>query len=537
MFSLAFVLSLAQATPAQASPSPAPSPLASPSVLIAQPALANLHPAGLRQPPVVVAISNATGALSATLDAAVATANVDQTNHTITLQGTQQTGRATLHVSDAAGAAIDLPVRNAYDAGTIASSVTLKVTGDPLDPAWLQTQIAQALGRATLVQPGLTAQFAGYALPPSLPPGSVAAIAVPVQIPGGDAYYDASGTTNVSVENIVASGFAPPVLFYDDDPEKVDAAGVLYRGRIAPGTPTRLYYYHENGGDPHDLLLVLSGVSQDPTSVQVIDSTAGPNIDVLSVGHAVTKNFLLTKPQNEGTIVDLPQTEPYLVHDLKMQRLDGVAGNVDLRVMSGGAVTVTVLAVPPLPAGFTPPVSQIAPYLDQPQLPGDGHHRTGVFALAGYGVDQLTYRAGGQDVFARYGATTPPSADPNAPGHDYGDYGVLHRIDLTLDNPTAAPVSLYLYETPQGGVLRSSFLVDGTLHEVGCTRVPNRYLIAALPPLGPGEHRASTVLTMTDGGSSYPVEVGVTATPPATTAPPIGAPDGCFPKPVAAPVF
>jgi hypothetical protein len=40
---------------------------------------------------------------------------------------------------------------------------------------------------------------------------------------------------------------------------------------------------------------------------------------------------------------------------------------------------------------------------------------------------------------------------------------------------------------------------------------------------------------MTDGGSFYPVEIGVTETTPQPSAPPITAPDGCFPSPTSTP--
>jgi hypothetical protein len=35
---------------------------------------------------------------------------------------------------------------------------------------------------------------------------------------------------------------------------------------------------------------------------------------------------------------------------------------------------------------------------------------------------------------------------------------------------------------------------------------------------------------MTDGGSFYPLEVGLSGTPPQPVTPPVSAPDGCFPK-------
>ncbi|MDQ2872801.1 MAG: hypothetical protein M3R35_06700, partial [Candidatus Eremiobacteraeota bacterium] len=120
MLMLALVFALSQVTPAplvSSSPSPSPSPLPSPGILVVTPALANLHPYGLQQPAVVLSITGASGDVTATLDTSVATVEIDQTAHTITLQGTQQTGRATLHVTDSTGVSADVPVRNAYDAG------------------------------------------------------------------------------------------------------------------------------------------------------------------------------------------------------------------------------------------------------------------------------------------------------------------------------------------------------------------------------------------------------------------------------------
>jgi hypothetical protein len=90
-----------------------------------------------------------------------------------------------------------------------------------------------------------------------------------------------------------------------------------------------------------------------------------------------------------------------------------------------------------------------------------------------------------------------------------------------------------LYFKPLVGIARSSFLVDGALVEIGCVRVPQPYQIAAIP-LAAGASQQVHLDTMTDGGSFYPVEIGVTATPPQPGAPPIFGPDGCFPKPGAA---
>ncbi len=297
---------------------------------------------------------------------------------------------------------------------------------------------------------------------------------------------------------------------------------MLFRGTVTAADPARLYYYHDNVADPRRIVVLVATEAADPALVQMIDAPAGPNIDVMQVGHAVSRDFLLRKPRGEGIEVQIAAGAPFALRDAAMTARQGVAGSVDLRVLSGGPVTVTVIAASP---GVDP-----RSLLDGTPLAGDGHQRTGVFRLTGYGTDALTFSAGGADAKLVIGdrEPTPPSADPNATGHDYGDYGVAHHVDLNLTNPGDAPATAYLYFRPIAGIARSSFLVNGSLVELGCVRQPVPYQIAALT-LPPGQTRA-TLDTMTDGGSFYPVEVGVTATPPAPTAPPINAPDGCFPK-------
>jgi hypothetical protein len=107
---------------------------------------------------------------------------------------------------------------------------------------------------------------------------------------------------------------------------------------------------------------------------------------------------------------------------------------------------------------------------------------------------------------------------------------VIHTIDLTLTNPGADPATAYLYFKPLAGPARGSFLIDGNLVDIGCVRQPTPYEITSFQ-LNPGQTYRTQVRTMTDGGSFYPAQIGVSATAPQPSAPPIAAPDGCFPKP------
>jgi hypothetical protein len=197
------------------------------------------------------------------------------------------------------------------------------------------------------------------------------------------------------------------------------------------------------------------------------------------------------------------------------------AGTADMRVLSGGPVELTVLAVSP---GVDPRT-----LLDGPLLPDDTHHRTGVFAIApGYGAATLTYSAGGEDAMLIIPDATLSNVDPASKGRDDGDYGVVHTIDLTLDNPGTEPAVAYFFFQPPGQIANGTFLIDGKIIDIGCVRRPVNYQVTTFDLL-PGRTYHATVQTMVNGGSFLPIEVGVTATPP-VSAPPEGAPDGCFPK-------
>lgn len=497
--------------------SPAPSLSVSTSTV-------NLNPAQQQ----VVTVNGAAPPLQATLDQRLVNVTVSPDSSSITITATQATGDDTLHLTDANGARADVAIKVAFNAGTIQPQTTLNVTGNPIDPAWLVQEVARDVRRLTQSQPGAQVTIGTVNTPANpLLPGQSTQLTVPVQIAGNGRYFDQSGNTTVNVQDVAEPAFDPLLLFYDDDPEHVTQDGVLFRGTVNASAPARLYYYHDAGQDPHRLVVALTTTSQESTSVQLVEAQAGPNMDVMHVGHTVTKNFLLTKSRGLGSIVTLPQDQPFVLADVPMASRQLVAGTIDIRVLSGGPVTVTVLGV----SGDEDPRSMLA----SPTLPGDGHHRTGVFQISNFGSSALSYSIGSSDPAADViGDTdpTPPSADPGAAGHDYGDYGVLHVIDLTVNNPSPNPATAYLYFKPLAGPARGSFLVDGTLYEIGCVRVAQPYQISTIE-IAPGQTYRGTVRTMTDGGSFYPAEIGLTTTPPQQRAPAINAPDGCFPKPQA----
>ncbi len=415
------------------------------------------------------------------------------------------------------------------EAGVIPPTLGLSVTGSPADGEFLYTQICNALDREIrpTLHPGASIHFGSVVPWPLLPvaPGTRAALTIGVTLDGGNNSETVDGFTQVVIANEALAPATPSVLFLSDDPEYLRSEGLVFRGRVDAGRAVRLYYYHSDIGLPRDVDVVLT--TAVPSRLAITQAAAGPDLDAMSVGHAVSKDLPLFEQQNESVIVDLTPGVPFVVrHDLIFQD-EVVAGAVDLHPLSGGPVKVSVIASP---AGGHPET-----YLDGPRVAYDGHNRHGIFALDGYGDIATTFTAGGPDVAVKYGQASPPNVDPADAGRDFGEYGVVHQITFKLVNPTDGPRLVYLYEKPLGGSVRSTFFVDGQLKEVGCARVeqPYWFMTYRMPPHSVS---ASTTKTMTDGGSSYPLEFGTTENRPAVYTPPLDASDGCSPSRGAPPV-
>ncbi len=408
-------------------------------------------------------------------------------------------------------------------AGVIPPSLTLDVTGSPAaDGNVVYAKIQAALDRAIrpTLRPGAGLRYGAvnpWPLLP-LPLGARTAVNVTTTIAGDGTTVPVSGTTTVTVENVPFTPARPHVLFLSDDPEYLMSDGLVFRGTVTAEQPARMYYYHSDIGMPRDVDVVLTASA--PARVHLLESAAGPDLDVMSVGHTVSRDLLRYQQSNQGTVVDVGPGQPFVVRHSLILQGEVVAGAIDMHVVSGGAVAVSVVAAP---AGSRPET-----FLNGPRVAFDGHNRHGVFDLTSIGSMARSYTAGGPDVAVQYAnrTATPRNVDAADPGHDFGDYGVVHNITFSLDNPTDTAYPIYLYEKPLGGPVRSSFVVDGQLKELGCARVPKPYLVAQyqLPAHSTG---ATTTVTMTDGGSFYPLEYGVTSTQPVPYTPPVGAPDGC----------
>ena len=225
-------------------------------------------------------------------------------------------------------------------AGIIPPTLSLQVTGAPaIDGEVLTAQILAALDRAIrpTLRPGARVTYGAmnpWPLLP-LPTGGRMAVNVAIAIDADATAAPVSGMTTVAVYSVDVPPAVPTKLFLSDDPEYLQSEGLVFRGDVGPADTARLDHDHADTGAPRDLDVVLTANVR--SRAQVIASTAGPDLDVLSVGHAVSRDLLRYEGAGEGVVVDLEPGKPFVLRHALLLQGELVAGAVDLHVLKPAA--------------------------------------------------------------------------------------------------------------------------------------------------------------------------------------------------------
>ncbi|MDQ2992901.1 MAG: pilus assembly protein N-terminal domain-containing protein, partial [Candidatus Eremiobacteraeota bacterium] len=482
---------------ASPTPSPSPAPTASPTpppiVVLPQ---AGAVPVGEKQ---VLQISSVLGDVTlAVADPSIVDAAVDQDARTLTLTG-KSPGATTVTVKDARGLTKDVPVRVAFLAGTIAKEASLQLTGDPASADYVKMQAVALAKRLASARTGAqivaTADQVRYAS--SLAPDNVVNIDIPMLVQG-TGYFETDGTTRVRVENVAAPRIAPDTLMVSDYPERLEENGVLFTADLAHETPSRFLYFHYNPAGQPDRRIVLraENPSPEPAVVQFISGAGGPGANEMEVGHDATKRFLVRAVQNEGSLISIPGNGSVNLVEQDAPANAVVANLLQLRVLSGGNVHLTLFAQ----NAATDPDESLA----STELLESAHkHARGIYDIPEF-----------QD--ARAWSITDPYLElsigqiplPNRLKGEAlsGDYGVLQSFVVNVMNPYSTPQAIAIYENPRGGRATGTYLIDGVLIQSHQVTAYSRYKIRQYVVPAKGFVRV-TIVTMPEGGSFYPLKL------------------------------
>lgn len=432
---------------------------------------------------------------------AVADVIVDQVARTLIISG-KTVGTTTISVHDDRQTVTrDVPVMVAYNAGAIPDGLPLRITGNPATSDYVREQAAEAARIATLAyaRPGARVRVFpdAIAYAPQVGVDNRAIIDVPVQI-DGDGYFSVSGVTHVSVDNLALPRIQPSLLLVSDFPETLHANGILFTAQLARREAKRFLYYHYNPKTEPDrrILLKLHNPSAQPARVQFIEGSGGPNTNEILVGHLSTQRFLVRELQNEGIVVTIPPNATINLVNHALPPGAVVSAILQLREVDGDPLDLTLLA-----QNAETPTD--APFDATQLLEGSVAHARGEYKVPEF-YFEYTYDVSGANLEVPIGQLPLPNLRQGEALA--GDYGVKQQVTVTIVNSGRTPVPVALYANPRGGKATSTFLIDRTLVQTHALAPFSTYKIwqETIPP---GTFHHIVIVTMPEGGSSYPLRL------------------------------
>jgi Pilus formation protein N terminal region len=473
---------------------PSASPTATPPPIVVTPQTAAV-PVGR---PVDLVVGSAIAPIvAAVADSSIAGVTVDQAGERVTVVG-KAPGATIVTVSDARGLRRDVPVRVAYYAGTIAAHTTIMLTGDPASADFVREEAARAVREAAQVRPEAQVIVSAddVRLRRPLDQDDVASFDVPVLIQGnGD--FEVDGSTRVDVQNVAVPRISPDSLMVSDYPERLTENGVLFTADLRYEQPSRFLYFHYNprGQPDRQIVLRAENLSREPSIVQFISGRGGPSPNEMEVGHNATKRFLVNVVQNQGRLLTLPANSTTQLVTQPLPAGSIVCNLLQLRVLSGGNVHLTLEAENAGAGGEAA--------TDETLLESTHKHARGIYPIAEFHFS-TQWKVNDEYLELPIGQLPLPN---HLRGQALaGDYGVLQSFVVDVENPMGAPQAIAIYENPRGGRSTGTYLIDGVL--VQSHQVPpySRYKVRQYIVPAHGFVRV-TIVTMPEAGSSLPLRL------------------------------
>jgi len=407
-------------------------------------------------------------------------------------------GTATITASDQYGQTASVSVTVQPYAGKAGSSTTVTITGNPASSDFVAGMAAQAALRVAYPVQGATvsAPASGVADAHTLEADDTTVVHVPVAITG-PGLYPYNQTVAVSVVNLAQPHVDPKFLLVSDFPETITEDGTLFYADVNYDEPARLLYYHyaDRGAPLRRVTVKVQNNGLVSSLIQLTAGIAGPDPNVLAVGHASTMRFLQQEANDEGQIFEVPPHATLNVVEQLLPQVSLVSGLMEVRVVDGDGVRIAVV----VQDASDSPVEPISDTL----LSSAVQHSRGVYEVPDFSYDEA-YTIGDDPTVLHIGKLPLPNlVQGEVLG---GDYGVKQSATVTLLNTGSTDANVGMWIQPRGGRATATFLIDGELVEMKGTD-PGRYASVRTFTVPAHGFRRVEIVTMPEGGSSYPVNV------------------------------
>jgi hypothetical protein len=437
-------------------------------------------------------------------DAGIISATFNAVDRTIDVSALR-TGTTSITATDQDGLSSSLTVTVEILAGRIGDTASATITGDPASPDFVAEAAANAAAAVVYPEAGARLIIDQTAITDAhtLAPDDLATVHVPVAVEGSGMLRAAKNVA-VTVSNVAQPRLPPQYLLVSDFPETLIENGTLFYADVNPDAPARLLYYHYAAKpETRRVLVKVQNNGLDSSLIQLIAGIAGPDSNVLAAGHLATSRYLIREAANEGQLFELPPHATINVVDQALPPDTLVTGVMQLRVVSGDGVRVALVAQD----ASDPPVQPISDTLLQSAV----HHARGVYSVPDFSYDE-TYRIGDDATVLTIGKLPLPNlVQGEVLG---GDYGVKQSASITLLNPTSADARVGMWFEPRGGRATGTFFIDGSLVQLHAAPADAAQLVESFI-VPAGGYRQVSVVTMPEGGSSYPVNLVFSSNAPA----------------------
>ncbi len=473
-----------------------PTPVPTQPPITVDPALAGVSPGGTQTLQILSVLGTVTAVVA---DPTIASATVDQDARTLTIVG-KALGSTTVTLADGRGLTRVVPVRIAFPAGDVSANASVRITGSPATQLFVREQAVAAAIAAASTRAGATASLgpAPFAVPATLGVDDVTFIDVPVAI-AGDPYFTVVGTTHVRVENFAQPPVAPESLLVSDFPERLHENGMLFTADIDATQARRFLYYHFNpAGEPdRRIVLKVRNTGARPALVQFIVGAAGPGTNEMQIGHLSTERFLVRRAQQEGSVIAVPAGATVTLSQQGLPAKTLVSAIAQIHEIDGPQLHLTLVA-----QNAADPID--GPVADTALLLGDHPHARGIYSIPEFFFSK-SYDTDGPDLEIPIGQIPLPNT---VEGQTLaGDYGVLQSVAVRIVNNDAHNArQIALYASPRGGRATGTFIIDRVLVQAHAMPAFGHYKLRQYT-IPPGSFIRTEVVTMPEGGSSYPVRL------------------------------
>jgi len=371
------------------------------------------------------------------------------------------------------------------------SILDLPVSGYPVDGMMLKVYAIERVYESLDEKDRYYAAFdhAGISPPKNLKPGESVVLCAPFKM------YNAVGRpakrkAYLIVRNIGVERAQDDRVMVSNDPEVIGSPGTFLSEKLNPSESVRLLYYHKGAGKKHQTLKV-SVHNPNPYEIALFTSRGlgGPCADGIYAGHKATRRFLRQERADSGRIIKIPPYQSYTVAEQELKDSQVSTGIIKLRQLTGRGATVTVTA------------GKHGEYGEKKKEDG---RLSGVLDRAYVDISE-SYSLGEPPLNIRIGES--PTLVTENKGFDIhrGNYGLMHRIKLDINNPSGRAKKASIFYVASGGPTRGIFMMGNSLYETGLLdpkkNKSEKIMTVTVPS---GGTRTVSINMMPQPGSFYP---------------------------------